>query len=174
MLNLSYLLSFIIEDKDTDNTNGENHLTGVSDMSWEIVPQTVTVKGVEMNVDVKNVQYYPKQTENGLRFGRLSHPYLRVIVRRDTWKNDTWEIKFYGNRYSIVYSRVNDPINPKNRGRYIPGKGENNDTSRVVVNEDKNLSPAAFQRFLTDRIKDPIFAATIMRLLTEEAVEDAA
>lgn len=53
--------------------------------NWAVVPQTITVKGEEVEVMVKNVRFFPIEKGGEITgFGRLKKPILQITVQHHT------------------------------------------------------------------------------------------
>lgn len=120
---------------------------------WRIVPQIVNVRGTEVQVDCKQIRFFPKyNAQGGLEgFGMLKSCPWQVCVQRANWPDgQIWKIRWNPGtgKWAVIYNEQMDPIDPHDR-RWTPEK-----TARKVINQDNNLTSDGIERILRDRIKD--------------------
>ena len=118
---------------------------------WRIVPQIVKVRGVEIEVNCKQIRFFPKfNASGGLEgFGLLQSCPFQVCIQRAGWPDDAiFKVRYNdkSGKFSIIYNEQMDPVDPYDR-RWEPGK------VRKVVNKDDHLSTDRIEEILASRIK---------------------
>jgi hypothetical protein len=132
-------------------------------MAWFIVPQVIKIKGVEVEVEMKRLLYFPKTDKrfgNPDGFGKIKDPYApwQVLIAADGWKPDqAWRVKISpAGNYSIVYNEYDEPLRPGDRN--YPG-------IRHVVNQDNMLSMQAIVLKLMERTRDANLVNKVIGML---------
>lgn len=137
-------------------------------MAWKIVPQVIKVKGVEVEVLIKRLLYYPeadKRFGTTKGFGRLkpkNSPW-QVLIAADGWGEKFWKVKISpSGNFSIVYNEGEEAL-PPGHPKY-PGV-------RRYVNQETMLSFNAIAKRLMERIKDEEFVRTVLVMLATAEME---
>lgn len=113
-----------------------------------IVPQVIKVRGVEVEVNCKQICYFPMTDAKGVLtgFGRLQNAPWQVCIQRANWGDAIVKIRYNdkSGRFSIIFNEQQDPIDPWDRRRKVnPDR-----TTCKVVNRTDNLTTDGIEREL--------------------------
>lgn len=147
-------------------------------MPFSITPQYITVKGVQVPVDIKEVKFFPevdRKTQQIKRFGKLNQSKVgriyQITIANDAWTGgEVWTLKYNVDRnwFTILWSIQLDPVDPWDK--QYEGVGH----VRRVENVDRHLPATIFMNKLLERKVDPDTILRVMSLFNNVRQNQAA
>jgi len=123
---------------------------------FQIIPQTVTIKGEQVQTFVKEVKWFPKnECGEVVGFGKIpdQNRNLQVLLTNSKWKGEVWSLKYnpFKKMFTIVYGEQMDWKNPFEKQWNGSGR------IKKVVNKDTNLTTLHFMNMLQERgVEQPL------------------
>jgi hypothetical protein len=134
---------------------------------FQIIPQTVTIKGELTETLVKEISFFPK-TENKevVGFGKIpsQNRNLQVILTNTKWQGKSWKLKYNPSKkvFTIVYGEQMDWVNP------FCKDWNGSERTKKIVNKDGYMNTIQFMICLQQRGVDENLIVEILQLFNSK------